>query len=147
MARRKRKPLTKTKPKSDYAKENQESILSEVCPKARLKESTSRKTTKEAKKKKNPKRKRPVGKVVDRYCCKGIYKLYDRTELVYVGMSEDNFMRRIANHYDDAKKRFTHFEIIPFWKDSLRQLRARETKMIRKYKPKYNKQGNPKAKK
>jgi len=55
MARRKRKPLTKTKPKSDYAKENQESILSEVCPKARLKESTLPKTTKEAKEKEKTK--------------------------------------------------------------------------------------------
>lgn len=42
----------------------------------------------------------------------GVYFLYDKDELVYIGQS-DNLYRRIGQHIAERKKKFDRFELYP----------------------------------
>lgn len=62
----------------------------------------------------------------------GVYFLYDKDELVYIGQS-DNLYRRIGQHIADGVKTFDRFELYPT-NDRIRL----EGFLIRMFKPKYN---------
>lgn len=62
----------------------------------------------------------------------GVYFLYDKDELVYIGQS-DNLYRRIGQHIAEKKKRFDRFELYPTT-DRIRL----EGFLITMFKPKYN---------
>lgn len=62
----------------------------------------------------------------------GVYFLYDKDELVYIGQS-DNLYRRIGQHIAERKKRFDSFELYPTT-DRIRL----EGFLIKMFKPKYN---------
>ncbi len=62
----------------------------------------------------------------------GVYFLYDKTELVYIGQS-DNLYRRIGQHIAEKSKIFDRFEIYPTT-DRMRL----EGFLIDMFKPKYN---------
>jgi len=69
---------------------------------------------------------------------RGIYYLYDKGAIVYIGMSTSNCMKRICDHFDDNKK-FDHFKIVEIENKSNKQLLSIEASLIKKHKPKYNK--------
>lgn len=62
----------------------------------------------------------------------GVYFLYDKDELVYIGQS-DNLYRRIGQHIAQKEKVFDRFEIYPT-SDRIRL----EGFLIKMFKPKYN---------
>lgn len=62
----------------------------------------------------------------------GVYFLYDKDELVYIGQS-DNLYRRIGQHIAENKKMFDRFELYPTT-DRIRL----EGFLIKMFKPKYN---------
>lgn len=62
----------------------------------------------------------------------GVYFLYDKDELVYIGTS-DNLFRRIGQHIAEKTKVFDRFELFPT-NDRIRL----EGFLIRMFKPKYN---------
>lgn len=62
----------------------------------------------------------------------GVYFLYDKNELVYIGQS-DNLYRRIGQHIAQKEKVFDRFEIYPT-SDRIRL----EGFLIKIFKPKYN---------
>lgn len=72
------------------------------------------------------------------FCTKGIYYLYLNDKIVYIGMSDSNCLKRIADHYSDDKI-FDNFEIHPKRNVSKKQLMSMESAKIRKHKPLYNK--------
>ena len=62
----------------------------------------------------------------------GVYFLYNKDELVYIGQS-DNLYRRIGQHIAEGVKTFDRFELYPT-KDCIRL----EGFLIELFKPKYN---------
>lgn len=62
----------------------------------------------------------------------GVYFLYDKDDLVYIGTS-DNLYRRIGEHIAQKEKVFDRFEIFPT-SDRIRL----EGFLIKMFKPKYN---------
>lgn len=96
------------------------------------------------------KRKAEPSKLVNgdviKYCVRGIYLLYRGKEVVYVGMSTDNCMQRICDHYREATKQFETFSI-EHHDVSDAQLRAKEKALIRKYSPCFNKTHNNRGEK
>lgn len=62
----------------------------------------------------------------------GVYFLYDRDELVYIGTS-DNLYRRIGQHIAEKTKVFDRFELYPT-RDRIRL----EGFLIKTFKPRYN---------
>ena len=62
----------------------------------------------------------------------GVYFLYDKDELVYIGQS-DNLYRRIGQHIAEGKKKFDRFELYPTG-DRIRL----EGFLISMFEPKYN---------
>jgi len=88
----------------------------------------------------------PVRKVVSgdvlKYCVRGIYILYRGSDVVYVGMSTDNCMKRICDHYREATKQFDTFSIESHENLSDAQLLAKERLLIKKYRPCFNKAHN-----
>lgn len=69
---------------------------------------------------------------------RGIYYLYDRGAIVYIGMSTSNCMARITAHFEDGKK-FDYFRVDPEEEASEKQLLFMKNKLVRKHRPKYNK--------
>ena len=69
----------------------------------------------------------------------GIYCLLHGDEIVYIGQS-NSVIRRIGWHLGDNKKIFNQFSYIALEsrRDDL------EAELIERFKPKYNRQGNPK---
>ena len=65
----------------------------------------------------------------------GIYFLFDKDELVYIGES-DNIFRRIGEHVRDGTKEFDRFEVYPTW-----DRKSLEGFLISTLKPKYNVSG------
>ena len=43
---------------------------------------------------------------------RGIYFLYRDNQIVYIGMSKDNVMDRVVQHYKDPKKEFSRFRYL-----------------------------------
>lgn len=69
----------------------------------------------------------------DRTVIRGIYYLFNKWELVYIGQSE-NIIRRINQHIDKDFDEFSYIEIDRnIWLDDI------EKEEIRKYKPRLNK--------
>ena len=62
----------------------------------------------------------------------GVYFLYDKDELVYIGQS-DNLYRRIGQHIAEKTKKFDRFELYPT-EDRVRL----EGFLINMFKPRYN---------
>lgn len=88
----------------------------------------------------NKKKKRELGVQRNRYyMVKGIYYLYHKNEVVYIGMSTTNCMRRIIQHYDDETKVFDSFEIFNMHNKSNESIKKREIDKIKQKLPKYNK--------
>lgn len=75
------------------------------------------------------------------YACRGIYALYRGSKIVYIGMSADNCLKRISQHYSD-KKKFTRFGVKPCKKMDLKSLKRFEARLIRYHQPEYNKTHN-----
>jgi excinuclease UvrABC nuclease subunit len=73
---------------------------------------------------------------------KGIYYLKFKHQIVYVGMSTTNCMNRINTHWNDNNKIFDAFEIKPTPDLSNKQILALEKRLIKKYKPMFNKVHN-----
>jgi predicted GIY-YIG superfamily endonuclease len=78
------------------------------------------------------------------YC---VYFLYDNDEIVYIGYTF-NLGKRLGEHSQWTntreghrnqlvKKQFTHYSIIPM--DNGKKARELESRLIKKYQPKYNK--------
>lgn len=74
---------------------------------------------------------------VENVLVRGIYFLYKDNEVVYIGKSDDNVMRRVCEHFQGASKDFDSFAIIPY-PVSPAQLNNIETRLIMKYQPRYN---------
>jgi len=72
---------------------------------------------------------------------RGIYLLYWNTKVVYVGMSSENVMQRVIDHYKCADKQFNAFKCYPFKGDTKALLREEKDLIIR-FRPKYNKVHN-----
>lgn len=75
-------------------------------------------------------------------CCqlfeKGIYYLYDNSEIVYIGESNVNVMSRILTHFKDKDKVFNSYMIFLKPDYTEKQLKEYEKKCIQKHNPKYN---------
>jgi predicted GIY-YIG superfamily endonuclease len=65
-----------------------------------------------------------------------VYSLYDRNELVYIGITKDLY-NRIKDH--KKTKIFDRYEVLNIFKDRFYALRE-ENNLIKIHKPKYNKQ-------
>jgi len=84
------------------------------------------------------KEKEQTNHVINNFFTKGIYKLYFNGKVVYVGMSTNNCMNRVNNHWNDNKKIFDSFDINPLPNLSNKQLAKKEKSLIKKYKPVFN---------
>lgn len=73
----------------------------------------------------------------DRCFCRGVYFLHRKGQVVYVGMSSVNCMKRVLSHYDDGKE-FDSFSIRVLDNLSDFQLKEHEKVLIKKFKPEYN---------
>lgn len=73
--------------------------------------------------------------VTDFYLTSGVYFLFDKEEIVYIGESQD-LLRRICEHFR-GKYIFDSFKFSEF-KGTEKQRKCREAFLIRKHKPKYN---------
>lgn len=73
------------------------------------------------------------------YMVKGVYYLYYKSEVVYVGMSTTNCLRRIISHYDDPEKKFDSFQIFNMHNFSNNEILEKEKNAIKRKLPKYNK--------
>jgi excinuclease UvrABC nuclease subunit len=72
-------------------------------------------------------------------CVKGLYKLYDKTgKIVYIGISMNNVLQRICDHYREGFKEFESFSIKSFENFTKYELENLERKLIYRYKPIYN---------
>ena len=69
---------------------------------------------------------------------RGIYFLYRDNKIVYIGMSKDNVMDRVVQHYKDPKKEFTRFRIRDFSELSDDALFKKEKNLIKQWLPEYN---------
>ncbi len=70
---------------------------------------------------------------------RGIYFLYKKGKIVYVGQSRDNVIKRIYSHHDRREKDFDKFSFIRYIGYTDKQLDQAEKKLIVRHKPKYNK--------
>ncbi len=75
---------------------------------------------------------------VNEYFVKGIYFLYYKKKIVYVGKSNKNIMSRISSHFLDNEKIFDSFEVKNCVNLTDYQLSEMEIHYIKEYKPKYN---------
>lgn len=75
---------------------------------------------------------------VKEYFIRGIYFLYYKNKIVYVGKSHTNIMSRISLHFLDIEKTFDSFEIKNCINLNDSQLSEMEIYYIKEYKPKYN---------
>jgi excinuclease UvrABC nuclease subunit len=73
------------------------------------------------------------------YMTKGVYYLYHKHKVVYIGMSTNNCYRRILNHFDDKEKEFDSFQIFAMPHHSNQEVSDREKNLIKRKLPKYNK--------
>jgi len=71
----------------------------------------------------------------------GIYFLYDKNELVYIGESRC-IISRVSCHYEDSEKQFDKFTFSVFVGTNDARKR-KEKALIRRFKPKYNNIHNP----
>ena len=69
---------------------------------------------------------------------KGIYRLYLNDEIVYIGKSDVNVMKRICDHYFEKTKLFDSFTFTSCNDLNNSELSELESKLIKKYNPKYN---------
>lgn len=69
---------------------------------------------------------------------KGVYYLYFKKQVVYIGMSTTNCMQRILSHYNDKEKEFDSFQIFRMPKHTDAQIAAKEKRLIQRKLPKYN---------
>lgn len=67
----------------------------------------------------------------------GIYFLFDREELVYIGQSV-SVIPRLRQHVADSEKQFTHINFLPC---EIHELNSKESALISIFRPKYNKIG------
>jgi len=74
----------------------------------------------------------------DLFITRGVYKLYKDKRVVYIGMSTNNCMKRICDHSAEGKD-FDSFRIMPHEDFSNEELLSKESSLILKYRPKYNK--------
>ena len=74
---------------------------------------------------------------VSDYFVKGIYFLYNKGKIVYIGKSDNNVFKRISDHYTDKDKIFDSFTFDRYDIDSNDLLHI-EASLIKRYKPKYN---------
>jgi len=72
------------------------------------------------------------------YFIKGIYFLYNKGEIVYVGMSETNVFSRVLSHYNENSKCFDSFSVRNYESTSKLELLDIEASLIKKYSPIYN---------
>jgi len=84
---------------------------------------------------------------VEKHFFPGIYYLYRGKEVVYVGMSEDNCMKRVCDHYQKMEKDFDSYKIFNYSTYSRKQLLAKEKHLIKVLDPEYNKTNRKKIKK
>ena len=75
---------------------------------------------------------------IKEFLVKGVYFLYWKKKIVYVGKSDSNVMNRISSHYINKDKMFDSFEIRNCIMLSRDQILEMEKYYIKKYKPKYN---------
>lgn len=66
----------------------------------------------------------------------GVYLLLDGDEVVYVGKARFNLRGRLAEHFGDSRKEFTHYGYVEL---PMEQVKEAEDELIRKYLPRYNK--------
>lgn len=97
-----------------------------------------------------PKRKKGIGKMGYGYNGKlsfniaGCYFLWDKNNIVYIGESTC-IMSRLVQHQKEGKKAFDRWTFKEI-KGTDKQRQAHEKKLIKHYKPKYNKVHNTKSK-
>ena len=73
---------------------------------------------------------------------KGLYYLYQKNKIVYVGMARKNVMDRILKHYNEGVKKFDSYLILLKPDVSERELMQLEIRAITKHIPIYNKVHN-----
>lgn len=73
---------------------------------------------------------------------RGIYFLYHKNILVYIGQSKSNVMQRICDHQKDKNKIFDSFNFLDKTEFSDKQLDEFERKLIKRHNPEYNKVHN-----
>jgi predicted small metal-binding protein len=73
---------------------------------------------------------------VEDYLVRGIYFLYYKGNIVYIGKSDDNVFERISEHFKSIKE-FDEFSFKEY-NVSKKQLDEMEKRLINKFKPKYN---------
>lgn len=76
------------------------------------------------------------------FLTRGVYFLIKEKRVVYVGLSKDNCLARISQHYADKTKEFESFKIMPLDTYSDKQLEGKERDYIKAMKPLYNIQHN-----
>jgi len=76
--------------------------------------------------------------LIDEICVRGIYRLKYKGEVVYIGQSKTNVMKRICQHIDEGVKIFDSFTFTSCKNYSDYDLNQKEMKLIQRYWPKYN---------
>ena len=75
---------------------------------------------------------------INELCVRGVYFLKYKGQIVYIGQSKTNVMKRICQHIDDGTKIFDSFTYTSCKNYSDDDLNRKEIKLIKHFWPKYN---------